>query len=101
MTAVRRSKPQIVAVPSLGSRIPVNIFSVVDLPAPFGPRNPTICPAGISNVNASTANREPNRLVNPCKAIMCALTPSGNRPPTHTTGKPCVDRRVYSTEVGQ
>src|SRR5439155_10487136 len=59
----RRSKPQIVAVPWEGSIMPVSIFRVVDFPAPFGPRNPTICPAGTSNESESTAVCAPNRLV--------------------------------------
>ena len=36
--------PQIFAVPLSGSRKPVSIFIVVDLPAPLGPRNPKTSP---------------------------------------------------------
>ena len=35
-----------VAVPPVGSSMPVSIFSVVDFPAPLGPRKPTIWPGG-------------------------------------------------------
>src|SRR5215204_4170252 len=41
--------------PDEGYRRPDSIFSVVVLPAPFGPRNPTTSPAPISNEIASTA----------------------------------------------
>src|SRR5262249_16135559 len=43
---------------------PVSIFNVVVLPAPLGPRKPTICPEGISKERASTAVCPPKRLVN-------------------------------------
>ena len=60
----RRSCPQIVAVPPLGSIMPVSILSVVVLPAPLGPRNPTIWPAGTEKESASTAVCLPNLFVN-------------------------------------
>ena len=58
-----RSNPQMVAVPLVGSSMPVSIFSVVDLPAPLGPRKPEIWPAGTSNERSSTAVCWPKRLV--------------------------------------
>jgi hypothetical protein len=49
------SRPSVCAVPELGTRIPVSIFSVVDLPAPFSPMNPTLSPRSIVNESRSTA----------------------------------------------
>src|ERR1700719_66583 len=56
------SSPQITAVPAVGARNPVIIFIVVDLPAPFGPRNPNTSPAGTLNDTLSTATTGPNFL---------------------------------------
>lgn len=36
--------PQIFISPDVGYKIPVSIFIVVDLPAPFGPINATVSP---------------------------------------------------------
>jgi hypothetical protein len=79
MGSLRRSTPQIVAVPLVGSNMPVSIFRVVDLPAPFGPRKPTICPAGTSNESESTAICAPKRLVSCCKEIIQSGSLGGNR----------------------
>src|SRR6478736_4037669 len=49
------SKPPTVTVPSVGGMYPVAIFIVVDFPAPFGPRKPTISPSPIENEMLSTA----------------------------------------------
>jgi len=46
---------------------------VVDLPDPFGPRNPVTRPGRTSKLSASTASREPNRLVKP-RASIIAMT---------------------------
>ena len=50
---------------------------VVDLPAPFGPRNPVTVPAGPTvKVRSSTANVSPYRFVKPSISIMCvSLSP--------------------------
>src|ERR1700704_3401640 len=56
------SWPQTIAVPAVGARNPVIIFIVVDLPAPFGPRNPNTSPAGTLNDTLSTATTGPNFL---------------------------------------
>src|SRR5438132_1638542 len=42
--------------------MPVSIFTVVDLPAPLGPRSPTSCPVGISRSRPRTASTSPKRL---------------------------------------
>src|SRR5579864_2128012 len=49
------SKPATVAVPADGGRKQVSIRMVVVLPAPLGPRNPTIWPLATSNEISSTA----------------------------------------------
>src|SRR5712691_10148074 len=51
----RTSKPATVAVPEVGGRKQVSILMVVVLPAPFGPRKPTIWPFSTSNEMWSTA----------------------------------------------
>src|SRR5216684_4527703 len=51
----RISKPATVAVPPDGVRKQVSIRIVVVLPAPFGPRKPTICPFCTSKEIWSTA----------------------------------------------
>src|SRR3989339_551691 len=45
---------------------------VVVLPAPLGPRKPTICPWGISKLTRSTAVRPPKRLVRSRASIMAS-----------------------------
>src|SRR5690606_20921761 len=42
--------------PAVGYRSPVSIFRVVVLPAPFGPRKPTISPGPTRNVMSRTAS---------------------------------------------
>src|SRR6266852_9903565 len=51
----RTSKPATVAVPEVGGRKQVSLLMVVVLPAPFGPRKPTIWPFSTSNEMWSTA----------------------------------------------
>src|SRR5215470_20298202 len=51
----RTSNPATVAVPELGHRKQVNMRMVVVLPAPFGPRKPTISPFLTSKEMLSTA----------------------------------------------
>src|SRR5664280_3655737 len=55
--------PNPVAEPDVGSRRPVSIRIVVDLPEPFGPRKPKTFPRGISNDTRSTAVKSPKRRV--------------------------------------
>src|SRR5262245_26736822 len=49
------------AAPEVGGRNPVSTRIVVVLPAPLGPRNPTISPSRTENVTSSTARRVGNR----------------------------------------
>jgi hypothetical protein len=50
------------AVPEVGGTKPVIIFIVVDLPAPFGPRNPRTSPRGTVKEMSSTAANNPKNL---------------------------------------
>ena len=52
---VATSNPATVAVPEVGVRSVVSILRVVVLPAPFGPRNPTISPFSTSRSTPATA----------------------------------------------
>ena len=47
-------------LPLSGSKKPVNIFIVVDFPAPFGPKNPTTSPRFTAKSILSTATKFPN-----------------------------------------
>jgi len=51
------SKPLTVAVPAVGSTSPASIFSVVVLPAPFGPTRPNTSPGSTANVDSATASK--------------------------------------------
>src|ERR1051326_5425008 len=95
------SWPPIRAVPSVGSRIPHNIRITVDLPDPFGPRNPKIEPFPTANDTWSTAVNVPNRFVRPSHWIIDSLILSfraergtSQSVIDHTTYSQC-DRGVY------
>jgi hypothetical protein len=47
--------PAIVARPELGGVSPVSMRSVVDLPAPFGPRKPVMLPGSTVKETSLTA----------------------------------------------
>ena len=53
------SYPAILAVPEEGGINPVNIFIVVDLPAPLGPRKPRISPCATEKFRPVTAGKSP------------------------------------------
>src|SRR5262249_37152478 len=59
------SKPATVARPVVGGRRPHSILMVVVLPAPFGPRNPKICPPSTCNDRSATASSVPKRRPSP------------------------------------
>src|SRR4051812_7432558 len=65
--------PSTVACPAVGVISPSTIRSVVVLPAPFGPRNPTIRPSSTVNDRSSTASTSPKRFVSPATSIACAI----------------------------
>jgi hypothetical protein len=48
-----------VELPAVGGVSPQIIRSVVDLPAPFGPRKPVMVPGSQRNDTSSTASCEP------------------------------------------
>src|SRR5690349_16079542 len=49
--------------PVVGFRIPISSRNSVVLPAPFGPSNPQICPAGTAKLMSRSAVFGPKRLV--------------------------------------
>ena len=53
------SSPHTSTVPEVGGSRPVSIFTVVDFPAPFGPRKTQIAPASTSRFRPSTAVKSP------------------------------------------
>jgi hypothetical protein len=62
--------PSIVTDPLDGAFSPTIIRSVVDLPAPLGPRNPVTCPGRIVTDSRSTAVVAPYLLVTSRSSIM-------------------------------
>src|SRR6478736_3868974 len=66
------SNPAMLARPSLGSSNPHNMRMTVDLPDPFGPRNPKIEPLATLKLTWSTAVKWPKRLVSPSHTIICS-----------------------------
>src|SRR5690242_9646003 len=66
----RTSKPATVAAPDVGGRKHVRMRMVVVLPAPFGPRKPTIWPFWTSNEMSSTAVLRAYLLVRPLTVII-------------------------------
>ena len=51
------SSPSTRTVPLVGGKMPSSMRMVVVLPAPFGPRKPTISPGATSRLTPSTAVR--------------------------------------------
>src|SRR5215831_10047070 len=67
------------ALPASGSRKPVSIFMVVDLPAPLGPRNPNTSPRFTSSEIPSTARISPKRFSRSEASIRTAIERSSMR----------------------
>src|SRR5207302_4690100 len=75
----RTSKPATLAVPADGGRKQVSMRIVVVLPAPLGPRNPTIWPFATSNEISSTATVRGYRLVGVLRGLLwCCCQPGGS-----------------------
>src|SRR5690606_13738853 len=94
------------ALPACGRVRPHSIRSVVDLPAPLGPRKPVTVPGSHVNETRSTTVRPPYRLVRSCTTIMRSSLPPRARPPPRspvdfgsTLGYGC--DRPWSVRVGQ
>src|SRR5262245_16365571 len=68
--------------PLLGAMTPARARSNVVLPAPFGPRNATVCPASICRDTSPSASSEPYFFVTPCNSIFIA---SSTDDPSHQT----------------
>src|SRR6188474_3740134 len=65
----RYGLPRTLVVPEVGWTSPRMTRIVVDLPAPFGPRNPVTLPAWTVNDRSCTATVEPYRFVRPATSI--------------------------------
>src|SRR5262245_63439527 len=80
--------------PALARSRPSRTRSVVVLPAPLGPRNPTIRPSSTVNDRSSTASVAPKRLERPLTSIACAMAPQSSGPggPRGTAGTPAAVR---------
>src|SRR5215472_16846218 len=70
------SNPATFADPEVGGRKQVNTRIVVVLPAPLGPRNPTICPFSTSKEIWSTAIVRAYRLVS-CSTLIIESSADG------------------------
>src|ERR1019366_6744427 len=66
-------RPHTVTSPAEGASRPVIIFTVVDLPAPFGPRNAQMAPAATSRLSPSTAVKSPKRRVRLRQEIILSI----------------------------
>src|SRR5262252_8050081 len=76
----RTSKPATVAVPEEGGRKQVSMRMVVVLPAPLGPRKPTIWPLATSNEIWSTAVVRAYLLVSSFALIIKSCYGRGTQP---------------------
>src|SRR6185503_1657690 len=107
----RTSKPASFAEPLVGAMKHVRMRIVVDLPAPLGPRNPTICPFATVNERSSTATTPGYVLVRLLTSIMeqyqrrtrrgeieLNLTGEGNIPVLRRSVKSVREGTVPSTE---
>src|SRR5262245_34005161 len=64
--------------PALGRSSSSSTRRVVVLPAPFGPRNPTIRPSATLKERSSTASVAPKRFVRPRTSIASAMASQSN-----------------------
>src|SRR5262249_60145155 len=90
------STPPMKAAPAEGRSRPTNILMVVDLPAPFGPRNPKNSPRRTARLRPLTAIFWPNALVRPHVAIAASGGGKG-APQGVEAGKPAADEMGYVT----
>src|SRR5664280_122112 len=70
------SKPATLTSPAVGRARVQSMLMVVDLPAPFGPRNANTSPSQTSKLIPSTAVNWPNRLVRSRTSITLAPPPA-------------------------
>src|SRR5579875_4223258 len=76
-------------LPVVGASSPVSILMVVDLPAPFGPRNPKNCPGSTARSIWSTAVKPLKLRLRSCTAIADLSRVYGIRlSARHTTARP-------------
>src|SRR5215470_8657371 len=80
--------PSIVAVPPCGRSRPRMTRIVVDLPAPFGPRNPVTLPGSTVKLRSSTATLVPKRLVKLLTSIKQPASSSRSLLPPYNCSHP-------------
>src|SRR5215468_8475750 len=85
MACSSTSNPATVALPAEGGRKQVSMRMVVVLPAPLGPRNPTICPLATSKEIWSTAIVRAYLLVSSFTVIIKVIV-IGEEPSHHPIG---------------
>src|ERR1700689_3277938 len=88
---LRTSYPATLAVPAVGGKKHVSIRMVVVLPAPLGPRKPTICPFATEKEMRSTAVLRAYRLVRSVTVIMLDLFVLHPIDHARTVGLRCVN----------
>src|SRR5262249_58051190 len=74
--AARYSRPLTLTRPAVGASRPAIIRIVVDLPAPFGPRNPVTTPGWTTKSSPPTASFAPYRLLRFSTSIITYSLPS-------------------------
>src|SRR5260370_36774651 len=72
-------RPHTTASPEVGASNPVSILTVVDFPAPLGPRKAQIVPMATSRVRWSTAVKPPKRRVRSRQELINQYTLSWTR----------------------
>src|SRR5437016_1002468 len=87
---LRIESPEIKVSPAVGGKSPVSILTVVDLPAPLGPRKPKSVPFGICRLRLSTATSPPKFLVRFLVSISNIF---------NTTGPGHMERRELDNEA--
>src|SRR6266436_5259091 len=83
------SRPHTETVPALGGMKPVIMRMVVDLPAPFGPRNPSTSPLPTSKETPSTARFGPKDLLR--FSTLITLTLQTGAQPAYTDPYPIAE----------
>jgi len=66
-------RPSMSASPASGRSTVYSMRSVVDLPAPFGPRSPVMRPSAARKLTSRTAATAPNRFDSPRASITAAV----------------------------
>src|SRR3954452_18554988 len=96
-------RPKTDTLPLSGTLRPSSMSSVVDLPAPLGPSNATVCPAGIDTSTSRTACTRPPGAGNDLARPLSSMLPDDMTPSRmHAAGDvfviPCDDFHAVEEE---